>query len=111
MARYIDIEPVHKEIDRIQTSLESNDDKKWYKNKPYYKALAMARQIINEQPTADVVEVIRCKDCKRCELRYPAKAIGEEAIEGYYCRPNQRYVNSTDFCSYGTPKERSECDG
>lgn len=59
MAKYIDIEPVHKEIDGIQTSLESNDDKKWYKNKPYYKALAMARQIMNEQPTADVVEVKR----------------------------------------------------
>lgn len=60
---------------------------------------------------ADVVEVVRCKDCKRCELRYPAKAIGEEAIEGYYCRPNQRYVKSTDFCSYGTSKERSENNG
>ena len=57
---------------------------------------------------ADVVEVVRCKDCKHCELRYPAKAIGEEAIEGYYCYPNQRYVKSTDFCNYG---ERSEGDG
>lgn len=57
---------------------------------------------------ADFVEVVRCKDCKHCELRYPAKAIGEEAIEGYYCYPNQRYVKSTDFCNYG---ERSENDG
>lgn len=54
---------------------------------------------------ADVVEVVRCKECKHCELRYPAKAIGEEAMEGYYCYPNQRYVKSTDFCNYG---ERSE---
>lgn len=67
--------------------------------------------MINKTSAVDVVEVIRCKDCKRCELRYPVKAIGEEAIEGYYCHPNQRYVKSTDFCSYGTPKERSECDG
>lgn len=54
---------------------------------------------------ADVVEVVRCKDCKHCELRYPAKAIGEEAIEGYYCYPNQRYVKSTDFCNYGEKGE------
>lgn len=57
---------------------------------------------------ADVVEVVRCEECKHCELRYPAKAIGEEAIEGYYCYPNQRHVKSTDFCNYG---ERSEGDG
>ena len=52
-------------------------------------------------PTADVVEVVRCGECKHCELRYPAKAIGEEAIEGYYCYQNQRYVKSTGFCSGG----------
>jgi hypothetical protein len=47
------------------------------------------------------VEVVRCKDCKHCELRYPEKAIGEEAIEGHYCYSNQIYVQSNDFCSYG----------
>ena len=54
---------------------------------------------------ADVVEVVRCKECKHCELRYPAKAIGEEAIEEYYCYPNQRYVKSTDFCNCGEKGE------
>lgn len=66
-----------------------------------------ARKLMVDAPTADVVEVVRCKECKHCELRYPAKAIGEEAIEGYYCYPNQRYVKSTDFCNYG---ERSDGD-
>ena len=55
---------------------------------------------------ADVVKVVRCKDCAHCELRYPAKAIGEEAIEGYYCYPNRRYVESNEFCSCGELKER-----
>ena len=55
MSRYIDADNAHEEIEAIQTSLESNDDKVWYKNKPYYKGLAMARRVINEQPTADVV--------------------------------------------------------
>lgn len=55
-------------------------------------------------PAADVVEVVRCEKCKRCELRYPAKAIGEEAIEGYWCHSNQKYVTPSDFCSYGERK-------
>ena len=52
-----------------------------------------------------VIVPVRCKDCKYCELRYPAKAIGEEAIEGYYCFANKRYLKSTDFCSCGELKE------
>ena len=60
-----------------------------------------------QHKTADVVEVVRCRDCKICELRYPAKAIGEEAIEGYYCYQIQRYVKPTEFCSYGERRENN----
>lgn len=52
-----------------------------------------------------VIVPVRCKDCKYCELRYPAKEIGKEAIEGYYCFANKRYLKSTDFCSCGELKE------
>ena len=34
------------------------------------------------------------------------KAIGEEAIEEYYCHPNQRYARPNDFCSYGERKNK-----
>ncbi len=61
--------------------------------------------IVAKQPTADVVEVVRCSKCKYCDLRYPAKPIGEEAIEGYYCGVNRRYLEPTDFCSYGERKD------
>ena len=60
---------------------------------------------LNFKNKTNFVEVVRCGDCKRCEVRYPAKAIGEEAIKGYYCHLNQRYVKSTDFCSYGERKD------
>ena len=56
----------------------------------------------------DVVKVVRCKDCKHCKLQYPAKAKGEEAIEGYYCYLNREYVNPTHYCNYG---ELKECEG
>ena len=58
----------------------------------------------NFKNKVNFVEVVRCKDCRHCELRYPAKAIGEEAIEEYYCHPNQRYARPNDFCSYGERK-------
>ncbi len=56
-------------------------------------------------PTADVVKVVRCKDCKYCEVFYPIKEIGEEAIKGHCCRLHNSYRKQTDFCSYGELKE------
>ena len=55
MARYIDADKVHEEIEKLQIPLESNDDKIWNKNRPFYKGLAMARGVINDTPTADVI--------------------------------------------------------
>ena len=54
MTRYIDADKVHEAIETLQTQLESNDDKVWRKNRPFYKGLAMARGVINDTPTADV---------------------------------------------------------
>lgn len=55
MARYIDADIVHQEIEKLQVNLESNNDTIWKKNKPIYKGLCYARGIINKIPTADVV--------------------------------------------------------
>ncbi len=49
-------------------------------------------EIIDLQPTANVVEVVRCKDCKNY------------AGQGMYCVHNM-IVDDNDFCSYG---ERSD---
>lgn len=43
-------------------------------------------------PTADVVEVVRCKDCKNYK--------GEE----YNCWVMRTKMKSSDFCSYGERK-------
>lgn len=94
MARYIDIDPVHEEIEAIQRGLESNIDKIWYKNKPKYKALAIARRIMNDQPTADVAPVVRCKDCEHGQFM--------PSCSMYLCRctgGKLRYAG--DYCNYG----------
>ena len=56
---------------------------------------------INEQPTADVVEVVRCKDCKHLWRGFPERGM-------LSCMQNpfrRRQVMLDDFCSYGERKE------
>lgn len=51
--------------------------------------------LILEAPTADVVEVVRCRDC--------------EDYNGHrYCEYNAVPVLDDDFCSYGRRKEGAE---
>lgn len=56
-------------------------------------------QAIWDTPTADVVEVVRCKDCKD----YKAYGNGKAGIcKNKKCR-GLRYA--TDFCSFGERRE------
>lgn len=56
---------------------------------------------VYRKQSENMVEIVRCKDCRACDHCYPAKAKGEEAIEGWYCNFYKRYVKPNDFCSYG----------
>lgn len=69
---------------------------------------ALINQLITKQPTADVVEVVRCKDCKHATF-YSCKN------DACYKRIICEYEIGTDdenfYCIYGearTPKERCE---
>jgi hypothetical protein len=59
-----------------------------YPNDKYLVALA-------NFPTADVVEVVRCKDCKYYEIHKPSVTLN--------CERGGRMIpmNPDDFCSYG----------
>ena len=51
-------------------------------------------------PITDVVEVVRCKDCKCYEK-------GSNESEGWeYCRRTGVNCNADDFCSYGERREK-----
>ena len=57
--------------------------------------------LLGNAPTADVVEVVRCKDCKhRIEFYRGA----------YVCllQATPKYVQLCHFCSYGGRRENSE---
>lgn len=67
--------------------------------------LETATDFLNEVEDADVVEVVRCKDCKRC---YEKRTKRNNQLMRFCMRMdgNEYQVNANDFCSYGTPKER-----
>ena len=61
------------------------------------------RSIIDDTPTADVVEVVRCKDCKHYKVR-DGVHYGTRTIKSC-CRSANKKVSENDYCSYG---ERSK---
>lgn len=58
---------------------------------------------IRKIPTADVVEVVMCKDCKH----YKPYTKPVEDFDGE-CIVRECETDENEFCSYGTPKERGE---
>ena len=57
---------------------------------------------VMDLPAADVVEVVRCKDCKY-------RGWVQEPCHGktvHYCKLTENRVKDNDFCSYG--ERRSE---
>ena len=95
MARYIDAEKFEKDI--IGKAKVLNDEIVFESNFVY--------STLYQQPTSDVVKVVRCKDCKYCrgikDLILP--------ITNRFCcyRPNNFAVEENDYCSYGERK----CEG
>ena len=96
MARYYDLDKLSKMIEaKADTMLEGKG------------AMLYVAKWLNLLPTADVVEVVRCKDCKRC---YEKRTKRNNQLMRFCMRMdgNEYQVNANDFCSYGTPKERGE---
>ena len=55
--------------------------------------------VIDEAPTIDAIEVVRCKNCK-----YWASA------EDYDCEIHSGAFGAEDFCSYGERRDESEVE-
>lgn len=63
-----------------------------------------AMLILREAPTVDAVPVVRCKDCKYCDISLVLPT-GREiytCMEGSH--DHQMLFNPTDYCSYGVRK-------
>ena len=69
--------------------------------------LEQARQAIKDCPSADVVEVVRCKDCKYL------KPFTSQYGSGQYCEcpcsfGGQGIKKPDDYCSYGEQRDDRE---
>ena len=85
MSRYID-------ADKLKTieSIQSAD----------FNSIESIRRWIDEQQTADVVKVVRCKDCKHCEKRRTANY-----QPFFYCLMQECSIKDDDYCSFGERKD------
>lgn len=59
---------------------------------------------IDDAPTIDAVEVVRCKDCKWYERRYPWNG------NSYECSYLEAPMDDNDFCSWGERREDGQTD-
>lgn len=98
MARYID---VNKKIEELDMLIESIN--KLIKNRPYdeetkimLREFTYCRNALIKAPTADVVEVVRCKECKHWFYWADEKRCS--------CELHYRNTKREDFCSYGERK-------
>lgn len=64
----------------------------------------IVRRTIERAPAADVVEVVRCKDCVWWEIRELPGTVGrcENPHNGLW----NEYTYACDYCSYGERKEK-----
>ena len=95
MAEYIEREAVLSELQEeieFETSMYTEEQ-----NKYFNMGLKCAIRDAKSQPAADVVEVIRCKNCKNYELM---KSNGK-----HFCNEFGGFVTEEDFCSRGERKE------
>jgi hypothetical protein len=94
MSRYIDSTNISKEISDIKKAARSSFCE--YIT-GFLSALSLVEDIIDDTSTADVVEVVRCKDCKYYIANYCTRD-----IKG---RTNMFYMTENDYCSYGERRE------
>ena len=100
MGRYIDADSLVEDIKRRRLIFKDTIE--------VHEALSAQgkaiRRAIDEAPTADVQEVVRCKDCKySCEEKPVFGIIGYSCeILGLHC------LSATDFCSYGANMDEEE---
>lgn len=91
--RYIDAEKIE-----IRTPYGLNEDGE------LLIPISAVHQSIARTPTADVVEVVRCKDCKYAE-RYKCQV--DPCYTRLSCKRSDYYsegVDELDFCCYGERK-------
>lgn len=71
----------------------------------FINGLLAAANEIGEMPTADVVEVVRCADCKYCKAIKDSLGNPSLYCDLTYAKPD---IDATDYCSQGERRTDNE---
>lgn len=71
----------------------------WHSGEDWRSGILLSCNVVDETPADDVVEVVRCRDCKY---------FSKDSDGRRYCDLLYVTMHETDFCSYG---KRKDCDG
>lgn len=85
-------------VDKFITTIDSSDEL------DAYSAITVCELIKNE-PTADVVEVVRCGDCRFMQYNMPFDGALPKGVDEYECQHWCGSCDPTDYCSYGERRE------
>lgn len=103
--RLIDANALRKRMFSYYSCVDENSSKKYYKGETLmsYEVADMIEDCIDNAPTVEAVEVVRCKDCK-CWTECESSLLGK-----VMCCTGQgsAYIQKAedDFCSYGERRE------
>ena len=102
MARYIDadllMEALQEEFE-FEPTLCTVDENKWFK-----RGIKCAIRNVDRIPTADVVEVVRCKDCKHRNTYEEFNRNIQEMVECHCCEILKHDFGEDFFCAHGECK-------
>lgn len=95
MSRFINADMFKQTLENRQSMYDEDEDDMALNE------CACIIKILDALPTADVVDVVRCKDCKfrntsDCAMRY----------ECDNCSVQYSWENNNDYCSYGERREQ-----
>ena len=98
---YIDRDKVLKAVEKMDRLDKETKTKYEYDKKGFL-------LLINSAPTADVVEVVRCKDCKYSVLLGNIEIDGIEEPCTIKCKYESYILGADDFCSLGERKDEKK---
>lgn len=113
MSRYIDADALQKLFNEVSTSLLCR--RELAKDTEHMvRAFIMVTEMIQDAPTVDAVEVVRCRDCKHHRTLLKRDMCAKNAVMLYECgsplyrnEVGLKATRADDFCSYG--ERRADC--
>jgi len=93
MPRYIDADKAKEKLGVVRGAYSCFLEE----DRPYYEVLSETIKMINEMPIADVIEVVRCKDCKYMTEHYDV----DGNAPYWTCSEWDSGTDYDGFCSYG----------